>query len=78
MSVRCAYRPVSARRVSVQSVAVRKPTTCRQIRPVAVCCGLCGWTSNPRVGGSNPPGRIEYRLETALIATNVGVPGQRG
>jgi hypothetical protein len=40
---------------------VPKAPICRQIQSAAVRCTLRGWTSNPRVGGSNPPGRtIKY------------------
>ncbi len=41
--------------------------TCRQIQPAAVRCSLPGWTSNPKAGGSNPPGRIELPANSSNL-----------
>ena len=55
LSVRERTGAVFAGCSSLQSVAVLKAASCRQIQSVAVRCSLESWTFNPKVGGSSPP-----------------------
>ena len=46
---------------------------CRQIQPAAVRFSLPGWTSNPKAGGSNPPGRIELPANSSNLCVILGI-----